>query len=194
MITDNENVMLNFYRYFNSYLSCVDMIYTIRQLHNNQFIEKNSIVLQVNDNNIFNQLIEHNYLDIVLSIIKNVKIEKSCRDIFLSEIDEKTLTYIESLILFYRTECEICVKDGLILVQTNDLFADLILFPIGLFHSEILNTYNQFNNFIKAIGDRKISLFLNTNAPTAFSCFIQSWVGENLGIALVSPNSNTIVI
>jgi len=193
MITDNKKILQIFQKHFNSRLAAIDMVLFCKKWENGfNPLTRNGIVLQTNKEQIFNQLVEHNYLNLILSVIQNIEIETSCRDIYFSHLDEKALTFFEEFIIKHREECTVSIKDNLFIIETYDLLADLLLVPLNQLHSEILNTYNHFNGFLKVVDGDVNRIFLNANTATAFSYFIQIWVCENLGIPLAQNINNSI--
>lgn len=194
MITDNKNTLQIFQKYFNSRLAVIDMVLFCKKWKNGfNPLTRNCIVLQTNKEQIFNQLAEHNYLDLILSVIQNIEIETSCRDIYFSHLDENALIFFEEFIMKHRKECTASIKDNLFIIETYDLLADLLLLPLSQLHSEILNTYNHFNGILDVLDGDVNRIFLNANTATAFSYFIQIWVCENLGIPLAQNNNNNSI-
>lgn len=196
MILDNKKLLKDFTKHFNSRLSSLDFVLKIGMLTN---IGKNGyrpkvkqeLRLPINDIVIFNQLKKANYNSLLEIIIKELKIENEFSDVFLSEMDKEWLSLFNDFIKKEIKEIIVKYNQDDISIITSDMMSDFLLFPISQFHTEITETYKQFNQYI-AITGTPDNFFLNANTANSFSYFIQIWVAENLNISL-NPHSNIIV-
>lgn len=194
MIIDNNLLLEDFYRLFNSRLNPLDFVLKTMQLNNGYNpLQKETLLLPIHDKVIYSQLQNSNYIKLVELIIKNIKIEPSCIDVFESELDKEMVCVFKKFLLRERVNVKIIDDNEKIYIETNDMMADLIWTPLSQFHTETVASFNHFNQFINALNGEKELLFLNANAPTAFSYFIKIWVAESLGIKL-NALSNILVI
>ncbi|GAT62540.1 hypothetical protein [Paludibacter jiangxiensis] len=193
MIVDNKEILHDFYKHFNSRLTSWDFVIKYKQLKSGYNPrEETALILPVDNEKTYEQLLSNSYPNLVEGILRNIQVEKSCRDVFLSELDEEILSLFEEFIREASLKSEVVIHNERIMIKSYDMFADLIWSPISQFHSELTASVDYFNKYIEAVGGNKECLFLNANSSTSFSYFIQIWVCESLGIPL-NPNSNVLV-
>jgi len=195
MILNNKILIYDFVKHFNARLSPLDFVLKTKQLsHEYDPRQNQALILPVNDGLIFSQLIKAKYATFIEHILRQIEIYPSCNDIFYSEIETEIMDFYKMFLLQERLKFKIEYNNNnAFMLHTNDMMADLIWSPVSQLHSEIVETYRYFNQFIGAFGGNTKNLFINANAPTAFSCFIQIWVAENLKIPLNGP-SNILVV
>lgn len=193
MIVDNKEILHDFYKQFNSRLTTWDFVIKYKQLKPGYNPRKETaLILPVGNEKTYELLLSNSYPSLVENILKNIQIEKSCRDVFLSELDEGIVSLFEEFIREASINSKVIIHNGRITIKAYDMFADLIWSPISQFHSELTASVEYFNKYIEAFGGNKDCLFLNANSSTSFSYFIQIWVCESLRIPL-NPNSNVLV-
>lgn len=194
MITENKFLIKDFLKQFNSRLSSLDFVLKASQMKSNYDpFQNQALILPVDDPIIQNQLLDSDYISLIQLIVKNIRIEPECSDVFDSEMDENLMEFYTTFLLKESEKMKVIVNEGRIIILTNDMMADLLWSPISQFHAEIVETFRQFNQYIDALQGHKEALFLNANTSTAFSYFIQIWVAESLGIPL-NLNETILVV
>lgn len=193
MISSNKDILQDFYKQFNSRLTSLDFVLKFNDLRSGYNPRQMVSLLLPTNNKTFEYLASNNYSELIQGILQNIHVENSCRDVFISEMNNDTLSLFEEFIKDSISNCNVIIHDQRILINTYDMFADLIWAPISQFHSEVTGSIEYFDKYIEAFGGNKDCLFLNANSSTAFSYFIQIWVCEIMGIPL-NPNYNNILV
>lgn len=190
------SLLEDFYKQFNSRLNSYDFVLSVGNLKDNYDPwALTYLTLPVETAEIYTYLLDSDYVVLLTNVIRSIRIEPSCVDIFRSELDDETLSFYVAY-LKDQTAKAIIHSSGTsndFRIYTGTLMCDLIWSAISQMHSEMVETFKQFLKYIEVVHGNTSNLFLRPNASTPFSTFIQIWTSKSLNIP-TSPNHNILVI
>jgi hypothetical protein len=191
-----KTILSEFCKHFNARLTPLEFVLIAKRLNDISDLSKKERLTLSAAPRVYTQLIEGEYQALLLEIIKNIRIEPSTKDIFSSEIDSVLFEFYKEVFANEKQRLSIVSdkKESSFTVLTSSLFATLIWSPLSQLHCEIVYSFEFFNKIIEAYGGSTSSLFLNANASTAFSYFIQIYTCQCLGISQKPNVSVSIVI
>lgn len=134
------------------------------------------------------------YKNILLKIISNIQIPRSCVDIFRSEFDDElVLVFMASL---REQTKQVTIEEHDIGYKLNcpAMISDLIIPLLSRFHSEVLDTFQQFGAAIEAANGNPKQLFLNAKGLNPVSQYIQMWVAKELGFSERSTEDRCLAV
>lgn len=179
----DEGLFGEFCRHLSASINVVDVLNKLDQLESGMVVSKDDPSMLVShDPVIFSLLKEFGYGAFVEAYVGRLRIEASCLDVFLSEIEDDSFSmFVEGFSeLAPRVKVEI-TENGFV-VHSAFLIADLILPILSRVHGEILYELDHFLKKLKAVGGDPQSLFLNAKSPTPESQYILLWVTQKLKI------------
>ncbi len=182
-IIDDDSIFNPLCEYLNSLLCVIDFDKKNDQSANESFNfeENDPFFLPINESQ-KSQIYKSNYQKILLKIIRNIQIPKSCIDIFRSEFDDE-LVMIFIVALRDQTK-QVTIEEHDVGYKLNcpAMISDLIMPLLSQFHSEVLTTFENLSDYIKAVDGNTDSLFLNAKNSNPVSQYIQLWVSKELDI------------
>jgi hypothetical protein len=177
----------DFSRYFNTQFLASDIVNKIGQVYSGQNVSNiETLVLPGANKMEYSVLKESGYSELISRIITNLRIEDSCMDILISELEPNQVKFLNARILFDRKHAHVQEDDAnsMFLIHSSNFLIDLLLRPFSHFHSEVLIHLDYFTKMLEAVGGDPNQLFLNARSATAFSQYLQIYVAESLNIAI----------
>ncbi|CAH6904569.1 conserved hypothetical protein [Vibrio chagasii] len=169
----------DFYIHFNSRIPSLGFIKLVQKLKPGYDpFQTSSMDLYVNDEKIFHHLIDCGYLKILKSLMINTRIEKDCVDVYKSEIGKDELDFISYILSNGHKESSVSIDidNRKITITAMDSYIDVVISVFSEFHNEVTLTAQEFQQYAALTQQQGANFFLNPNASTAFSHFIQRWV------------------
>lgn len=192
----DESLFADFCNHLSASLNVIDVVYKTRQLASPEFDanKDDPIVLAFWDESMAARLIQMKYPEFVQACVRNLRLLKSCTDVFLSEVERHMVELFEQAFEYIAPQARVEVTDKGLVVHTSAILADLIICPIGRLHHETLQSLDYFSKMLAAVDNNAAKLFLNAKAPTPESQYIQIWVAHKLGIPIAPPTGNIMVV
>ncbi|WP_143752387.1 hypothetical protein [Marinobacter guineae] len=190
-----EDSYKDFCKHFNSRIPSLGFVKLVRKLGTDYDpIQPSSMVLYVNDEQIFRHLIDCGYLQILNFLMVNTRIENDCIDVYKSEVGDKEVDFVNSILVsgHKKSSISLDVNDRKIIVTAMDSYIDLVISVFSEFHNEVISTANEFREYFELQQKYGAGFFLNANASTAFSYFVQMWVFNSYGFPQIE-NTGIIV-
>ena len=179
----DDQLFADFCKHISASLNATDVVYKVRQFAPSFDIGKDDpIMLVVTDPQMTNRLIEYKYPEFLQECVRRLRILPSCRDVFLSEVENETFEVFERGFEYFAPHAKVEVTDKGFIIHSPALIADLILPAIGRVHHEVLLSLNDFSRVLQALDNDPTRLFLNAKCPTPESQYIQFWVASKLNI------------
>ncbi len=194
MILDNNQIILDFSKHFNSRFTSLDFLnstYILTDILNLKDIPSTYIILPC-DKKMFEQLVDFKYHLLLEKIIKGITLEKESLEIYTSEMEE-------DLVLFYidyvtsireKTVVKTNPKNNSFEIHTSKLFLNIVISAFSQLHTELTAQLEYFNKLIEINSkyapteNYTENLFINSKVPTAYSYFVIAFIAENLNIKL----------
>jgi len=192
----SENLFADFCRHISASVNVVDVLYKTRQFASPNFDANRDdpIMLAVLEPSLVPQLIEFEYAQFLQKCVQNLRLLRTCADVFLSEMESGTVELFEVVFERIAPQAWVDVTDTGFVIHAPAILADLIIFPIGRVHHEVLHSLDHFTKMLAAVDNDPAKLFLNAKAPTPESQYIQMWVANRLGISIAPPMGNILVV
>lgn len=184
----------DFYTHFNSRIPSLGFKKLVQKLKPGYDpFQLSSMDLYVNDEKTFHHLIDCGYLEMLNSLVINTRIEKDCVDVYKSEVGKNELDLISDILSngHRKSSISLDVDNRKITIIAMDSYIDLVISVFSEFHNEVTLTANEFQQYSVLAQQSGANFFLNPNASTAFSHFVQRWVFNSYGFP---KNEHTGVI
>ena len=195
MITDDTELMGVLYAHMNARIGPIEIVHKCRHLEAGANpLEPQVLRLPVNDREAYQQLVDFEYVALLEGVVAHFEIDQAFDDVFRSELSDSLVDLFRGIMKTERANATISHDgaEGEFRVHTTDTFADLIIAPVSELHTEVVATLQYANAYVSGVSGNMQGLFLNANASTAFSYFIQIWIAEHLKIPM-TPGSDILV-
>ena len=195
-ISDNPIVRNKLYEQFNARICLLDIYLIYKQIeagHYNNDMVTLLLPVKIDTKDTVDFLKKNYYDDLIFDLISHVRISEDLKDCLSVKLDKCIIDYF-NIELSRPTEKKNTVvycNEGL-LINTTNIVADIIMYPISQFHTEIIKAANHFLQIIRMNEIMGTSLFLEAYSPSMFTQYAQYWVGECLG--LIKDTSKLCVV
>lgn len=195
MIKENELFMKRLYNEFSARFCALD----IKRVSEYDFSQNdvNSILfLPINENRRTNIpfLFENGYHLLIIDILKNCELTDSLKEASKPFVDEKTFFGIKEAFKIAQTLLTYVWKEDGLYISAPEMFVDIVLYPSSQFHSNVINAFEIFKNYIDVNGFPAKNIFLNSKSPSFFTQFSEFWIADKLAITRINNNKSSIVI
>lgn len=186
----DDALLADFCKHLSSGINVVDLLDKLEHLKPDYELSKDDpLLLRTNDPEVFERLKEFKYDELVRACVTSLRIEPSCYDVFLSEIEKDTFAWFvwgfENLTLTVKVE----VDERGFVIHTPAFLSDIILPLISRFHHNVLIALDHFQALIKASENNPNAFYVHSKSPTPESQFIDIWVATRLRIPLLPEAS-----
>ncbi|HEY4259522.1 MAG TPA: hypothetical protein VGM98_05170 [Schlesneria sp.] len=191
----DQGLFADFCRHLSAGITALELVYETHATKSPGYsgATDDPILLGVHDQAVLEKLTTFQYPALIQECARNLRLLKSCWDVFLSEIEQDVFMLFPEAFAQLAPQITVEKSGRGLVVHVPKLLSDAILPVLGRVHHETLQTLDQFQKVLTAVEGDTTRLFLNAKAPTPESQYIQLWVATKLNIP-VSRESGVIAV
>lgn len=195
-LNQNALILEHFCKYVSSQFCIIDFIYQSKKIEFKDYNinEISTLIFPFDNKDVYTALKKASYTSLLEKIIRMVKLNDECIDIYRSEMGDELLELFKLAMEKQKESISISSDDEklILVLRIPDFISDLYLPLLSQLHTEITLICGQFLDFVANDEAGKMNVFLDPKSATPYSRFIEMWVGSALGI-FSKPTENVIV-